>query len=329
MSDQRNKEKNTLFIGIAICLGLTLVTYFFGRLLVDIPHLPDTGASWYYWKLPAVNIYARISAWTLFALHLGLVWFFMYKLKKDPSRINGKISKYNRFLLATNFIFVLLHFVQTGLWYDGLAQDVTVWSSQFSVIGMLVLILLMENSRRGLFFGKKLKFVTNAAPSVYKFHGIYIAWALIYTFWFHPMENTPGHLFGFFYMFILLLQLSMAYTSVHTNKYWTFTLEIMVLFHGTAVALLQNNGIWPMFFFGFGAIFVVTQLYGLDLSKKTIFSWTTVYAIAVLLVYSGLLFNVRTIARIHEITWIPIIEYGLVLVLALVFNIPKLVNKKK
>ena len=31
---------------------------------------------------------------------------------------------------------------QTHIWYDGLAQDVPIWTSQFSVIIMLVIILL-------------------------------------------------------------------------------------------------------------------------------------------------------------------------------------------
>lgn len=43
-----------------------------------------------------------------------------------------------------------LHLVQTWLWYDGLAQDVPIWSSQGSVIVMLVLILFLEMPRRGL-----------------------------------------------------------------------------------------------------------------------------------------------------------------------------------
>ena len=60
-------------------------------------------------------------------------------------------------LFAANAGFILLHILQTRIWYDGLAQNVSIWSSQGSVVLMLVLILLMENQRRGLFFGKKEK----------------------------------------------------------------------------------------------------------------------------------------------------------------------------
>lgn len=104
----KNNEKIVHIAGIAICFALTIAVYFFGKSLSGIAHLPDTGASWYYWKLPAPSLYAQISAWTLFALHLISVWYLMYKLKKDPLRKAGKMSKYNTLLLITNFIFIAL-----------------------------------------------------------------------------------------------------------------------------------------------------------------------------------------------------------------------------
>ena len=36
--------------------------------------------------------------------------------------------------------------------------------------------------------------------------------------------------------------------------------ESAVLVHGAIVAVFQGNGMWPMFAFGFGAIFILTQL---------------------------------------------------------------------
>ena len=35
------------------------------------------------------------------------------------------------------------------------------------------------------------------------------------------------------------------------------------MIHGTLVAVMQGNGIWPMFLFGFAGIFVITQMHGL------------------------------------------------------------------
>ncbi|MDA7916273.1 hypothetical protein N9B94_03465 [Verrucomicrobia bacterium] len=64
----------------------------------------------------------------------------------------------------------------------GLAQDVSIWSSQWSVIIMLVLILHMENQRRGIVFGKKIRFLTETERVVRKYHGYIFSWAIVYTF---------------------------------------------------------------------------------------------------------------------------------------------------
>ena len=68
----------------------------------------------------------------------------------------------------------------------------------------------------------------------------------IYTFWYHPMVNPSAHLIGFLYMFLLLLQGSLFFTRIHINRWWTLLMEFTVLIHGTLVAVMQGNGIWPV-----------------------------------------------------------------------------------
>ena len=165
-----------------------------------------------------------------------------------------------------NGLFIVLHLAQTHLWYDGLAQDVSIWSALGSVVVMLVWVLLMENPRRGLFFGRKIGFPRRLTEVARRYHGYYFAWAIIYTFWYHPMEATGGHLIGFLYMFLLMLQGSLLFTRAHMNRWWTLALEVAVLAHGTLVAIMQGEGMWPMFAFGFGGIFVITQMHGLGLA---------------------------------------------------------------
>jgi len=57
-------------------------------------------------------------------------------------------------------------------------------------------------------------------PLCAQYHGYFFAWATIYTFWYHPMVSTSGHLIGFLYMFMLLLQGSLFFTRIHINKWW-------------------------------------------------------------------------------------------------------------
>ena len=123
-----------------------------------------------------------------------------------------------------------------------------------------------------------------------------------------------GHeraLIGFLYTFLLLLQGSLFYTRAHLNRAWTFTLEALVLIHGTLVAVMNGNGLWPMFAFGFGGVFVVTQMYGLGWSRPVRTGVLLAYAGLITLVYSG-----RGWSKVNETLRIPVIEYLAVFALA-------------
>lgn len=73
---------------------------------------------------------------------------------------------------------------------------------------------------------------------------------------------------------------------------------------------------WPTFLFGFLGIMVLTQLHGLPVSistKRTIYG---TFLVSVMAVY-GLI--ERGLGRIYEITYIPMIEFGLVGAIYLIF----------
>jgi hypothetical protein len=300
-----------LWGGILFSLVFAGVIWWAGQRLASIPHLPDTGPSWYYWKLPEPTVWSRVTSWGFYALHQVSLWALIFAAQKRGTRYTAGLHRVNLLALGVNAFFIVLHLVQTQIWYDGLAQDVSIWSSQGSVILMLVMILLMENRRRGMFFGKKAPLPERAIDFARRYHGYVFAWATVYTFWYHPMEPTSGHLIGFFYMFLLLLQGSLFFTRVHVNRWWMLVQEATVLVHGTLVAVMQGNGIWPMFAFGFGGILVITQMYGLRLSRWARGAILALYVGGALLVYSQ-----RGWVQLNEIVRIPLIEYILVFLLA-------------
>ncbi len=298
-------------------LGILGCILLMGVILAAAPYsspemfLPDQGIHWYYWKLPEPDSWARFSAWTLYALHqLGLWGLIAYAQIQRP-RYSTTLHPINVAALSFNAVFVLLHILQTKLFYDGLAQDTPVMASQFSVIFMLVFILIMENSRRGLFFGKRAPFLDAPGGFLRKYHGYYFSWAIVYTFWFHPIESTLGHLLGTFYTLLLLLQGSLFFTRSHRNPRWTGLLEVFVLFHGAMVAYLSVHGEkWQMFLFGFLTLFAVTQVHGLGLGNKTRAAIVASYVACVALTYWGRGWDWLEVLRI------PAAEYGLVFICA-------------
>ncbi len=308
------KDVQTLWIGIGFSLVITTLIWALNPLLAGIELLPDTGYAWYYWKLPNPTFWTRLSVWVSYLAHQIAFWGVIWYSQKNKSKYTTGLHNFNYWALGINAAFILLHLVQTHLWYDGLAQDVPIFSSQASVIIMLVWILIMENNRRGMFFGKRVPISKEIIRFARKYHGYFFAWATVYTFWYHPAVSTPGHLLGFFYMFLLLLQGSMFFTRIHVNKYWTFVQEFTVLIHGSIVAVVQGQGLWPMFAYGFGGIFIVTQLYGLGLKAWQRYAFIGIYILSALYVYNG-----RLLAGLLEIIRIPAIDYILIFVLAGIF----------
>ena len=315
-TDKENKpfsisDTNALWIGVIFSLLFTGIIWWLGPLLDKVQLAPDQGASWYYWKLPNPTFWTRATAWGFYILHQVSMWGLIYYAQTRVKKYSSTLHRVNYLALGLNASFILLRVLQTHLWYDGLAQDVSIWSSQTAVIILLIWVLLMENNRRGMFFGKRLPISKEIIRVARKYHGYFFAWATIYTFWYHPTIATNGHLVGFLYMFLLLLQGSLFFTRIHTNRWWTFFLEVAVLIHGTIVAIFQGANLWPMFAFGFGGVLVITQMYGLKLSKWVRWGLLAVYIGLALFIYSE-----RGWANLNEIIRIPLIEYLSALLLA-------------
>jgi hypothetical protein len=110
-------------------------------------------------------------AWVPFSLHWIAMWYLISKGQSARPQYVFGLHKFNLQAIAVNAFFILLHIVQTKVWYDGLAQDTHEATSLGSVVIMLWAILLMENNRRGLVFGHKFNFMTAAGDVVPRNHG--------------------------------------------------------------------------------------------------------------------------------------------------------------
>ncbi|MBN2154273.1 MAG: hypothetical protein JW839_22655 [Candidatus Lokiarchaeota archaeon] len=335
-------DQKLLWAGIAFSIGFTFVLWFFSIGLqtrmegIYGTFWPDFGAAWYYWQLPAEHLWPRLTAWAFYLAHQVALWVLtwraMHRLGDKKPLWSHDPDKDHYIVLAVNLGFVILHLVQTQVWYDGLAQDMPIWTSQFSVILMLLLILLMENARRGFFWGKKLPIGKDAMNGIYKWHGYYIQWALVYTFWFHPMDGSLAMFFGFMYMFLLLFQSSTFLLKVHLGRKWIVLLEIFVWIHGTLVALesdymrFSSSGTsWPIFFFGFMGMFVFTQQFGLTNKKAVHFALLAAYVAIAATTFSIIGWN-----KAFALVSIPIAEYlGALAGWGLFALVPRLKNKRK
>lgn len=258
--------------GLLACAVFMGLIYAFAPYQLGVNLAPDRGNFWYFWQRSDPTTWSRLSAWLPYSIHQISIWYLIAEARRTRPRYVLGLHVFNVWAMGINGFFVLLHIAQTRLFYDGLAQDVHEATAMGSVVLMLWLILLMENRRRGLVFGRPVAFLNTAGDAVRRYHGYYFSWAIIYTFWYHPIEMTPGHLAGFAYMALLFLQSSLFFTRYHVNRWWTMSLEVIFVVHGAFVAwYVMNPGdhrYWSMFLFGGMGLFLLTQMHGLGLSRR-------------------------------------------------------------
>jgi hypothetical protein len=302
---------SAVMIGLIVLGGANLARF--------VTPAVKTGPLDYMWRLAEPTALTRFVVWTSYFAHQLFSWGTIWYARRQQVKYTKTLHPFNMVALLGNAAFIMWHWLETQWIYDAGAQDVSILTSQWSVIFMLVIILAMESQRRGLFFTKKTPFHKQFIPFLRRYHGYIFSWAIVYTFWYHPMVPTLGHLVGFYYMFMLLIQSSLFFTTLHLNKVWTFMLEFMVLPHGALVAWQQGNGVWPMFLFGFAALIIITQMHGLGLSTRAKWFIVAAFIAANLLVY-GVIVNSWT-TMLRDLTAIPLIEYGTAFALYALFMV--------
>jgi hypothetical protein len=255
--------------------------------------------------------------WFSYMTHQLTSWGLIWYAQRSKPIYTTTLHPFNLAAMGVNGVFMFWHWVQTQWTYDGLAQDVSILTSQGAVILMLVVVLAMETHRRGLFFGKQIGFRREFVAFLRRYHGYLFSWALVYTFWYHPMVSTPGHLVGFLYMSFLLIQSSLFYTRLHINRWWTFGLEVMVLPHGVIVAVMNGNDLWPMFLIGFFALVVATQMFGLPITNRARWAIVGMFVAMNLVMYTWWQRPLRALPR--DLLAIPAIEYVSIFVLYALF----------
>lgn len=272
---------------------------------------PLAGGFFYEWQLANPDFWSRATAWLGFGVHQLLIWLTIWwAIEKSPRKYSSTLRPVNYIALGINAVFIILHYAQTAFFYDGIAQDIPSWTAQFTVIMMLFIILAMENRRRGLFFGRKVKFRAEFYRWMRDYHGYAFSFAVIYTFWFHPMVPTLGHLIGFLQVMLIMVQGSLMFTRQHLNKNWIVLLELLVLPHAAIIAFNQGNNLIYMFALGFLTMFIVTQMHAFNLRPWVKNAIYAAFIGTLLVIY---LF-VREPFQVNEVIRIPAIEYLMVFV---------------
>ncbi|MFC2020072.1 hypothetical protein ACFLU4_09070 [Chloroflexota bacterium] len=136
--------------GMAFAIVFTVLIWVSGPNLKPFTdtYLPDQGAAWYYWQLPSRDFWGMVIAWVMYLGHQFSLWTAIYFAQRDHHGFRSKLllglPRYSWVATIINMAFVCLHLLQTHVWFDGLAQDVPIMTSQASVVIMLAVVLILE-----------------------------------------------------------------------------------------------------------------------------------------------------------------------------------------
>lgn len=323
---QQFRETRLPFVLVGFCFVASYLIQLWGPALSDVVFAEPEPGIWYEWQLAEPTWLTRLTAWGGYLMHQFFFWWVIYKAQTQKLNYTEKLHPINYIALAGSAFFIFLHIGQTHAFYDGLAQEVSGVTAQFSVILMLSVMMIIENRRRGLILGKPAPFSKRAVDFTRKYHGYYIAWAITYTFWFHPAEGNLGHVTGFFYIFLIMMQGSIFFTRLHTNRVWTFFQESVVVIHAIALSFIidRTRGM-AIFFFGFGAVFLLTTLHGLGLSKKGLYAALGLFT-AVLAWY---LFATQDYAIMRNISFTPVALYFFAFLIVGLVHVALMLRKNK
>jgi hypothetical protein len=268
----------------------------------------------YRWIAATPTRGARATAWIGYLLHQLAVWGCIYVAQERRPAYGDGMRPLNWVALGVNAAGVALHLAQTRRFYDGLALDVPEGTALGSVAFVLIMIQALEAPRRGLILGLR----RPALPSeltrfARRYHGYIFSWATIYTFWYHPMEPLPAHVGGLYHTLLLFVQSSLLFTRAHRDPRWTAALELMVLPHAVSTTLMKGSGYGSMFLSGFLGVAVLTQFQGLGLAPRTRVAMASAYLVGLIAWFGGR----GELRRLHRALHIPLLEYGVLALLAL------------
>ena len=82
---------------------------------------------------------AQITSWVGYLCHQLGMWAIIYYAISAKPKYTQSLHRFNLLAMAFNGFFILVHILQTKFFYDGLAQDPSIFSSFGSVVVMILI----------------------------------------------------------------------------------------------------------------------------------------------------------------------------------------------
>lgn len=182
--------------------------------------------------------------------HQVATWWIFYRFAITRQRMKNRLQFMHQVALGVTFGFSFIYLLANAFLGRHLHEDTKGWHTLVLLVLIGIYILYQENNTHNLFSFNLHKKVNQTKKAVNQYIGFGLNWLLINILWNALGIGGGLPIFAFIYVFLMLVQNSLNYTTLGQSKYWNFTYEAIVLIHLYSVGL-QNGWIWMIVISGF------------------------------------------------------------------------------
>jgi hypothetical protein len=182
--------------------------------------------------------------------HQVATWWIFYRFAITRQRMKNRLQFMHQVALGVTFGFSFIYLVANVFLGTHLHEETKGWHTLVLLVLIGIYILYQENNTHNLFSFNLHKKVNQTKKAVNQYIGFGLNWLLINILWNALGIGGGLPVFAFIYVFLMLVQNSLNYTTLGQSKYWNFTYEAIVLIHLYSVGM-QNGWVWMIVISGF------------------------------------------------------------------------------
>ena len=175
--------------------------------------------------------------------HQIATWWIFYRFAITRQRMKNRLQFMHQVALAVTLGFSLIYLIVNAFFDVGLQKNASLGQTIVLLFLMGIYIFYQENNTHNFIAINLHKKVNQSKKAVNQYIGFILNWILINIMWNFLGFKEGLPVFAFIYVFMILVQNSLNYTTLGQSKYWNFTYEAIILLHIYSVGM-KNGWIW-------------------------------------------------------------------------------------
>lgn len=180
---------------------------------------------------------AFIAGLILFLGHQGFMWWILYQFAITKKRMSNKLHLLNKVALGGSVGFMSVYLILIPFIHRSISESLNPISTIIIIILMVSIIIYQENNTNNFFTWNLHKRTNQTKKEFNQSIGFVMAWMVINLIWLSIAFYIPLTIFTFMYLFLLVLQSSLTYTTYGQSKYWNFAYEAVLLIQLFVISL--------------------------------------------------------------------------------------------